>query len=383
MADLEDGQQYPVNATEGQRELGNTPVSTSSFEKYRDTSDNLSDTESQQSNISLYEMAVDNINLREMSNAIDEVAATIDSRRSLDNPRESVDGPHTEEILTPKEAIEIVREFDGKNLSIESFIGEIDEARGLVPNDRQKYLLRLIKAKRITGTAARELEAYSTETYQELFEALRLLYASTQPVEVWQNSRARCFQRRNETVTQYANRFLEVQNKVLNCTINSTEPIDDRRIHAEYERKQGLRQFLLGLRPEYAIQVRSQNPGNIRQAIALAQAAESQQMTREIMMKQAESKPDREHGTRTTTNFKTQDRPSDRNRIVTCNYCKRLGHSEHECRTKKYHEERAKQTRNFREDSVQKNPPGRIHEIQDDDPQDPLEYTPLETVEEQ
>nr|XP_012136797.1 PREDICTED: uncharacterized protein LOC105662010 [Megachile rotundata] len=321
-------------------------------------------------------MATNNLDLSDIHNAVEEV---VRETRTSRHPSVTTDD---EDVLTPKEAIEVIRDFDGKSQSVESFIAEIDEVKRLVPREKQNYFLRLIKAKRIVGTVAREMEAYTTDTYNEFFEALRLMYASTQPVEVWQNSRSRCFQRRNETVTQYANRFLEIQNKVLSCTVNSEESVENKRAYAEYERKQGLRQFILGLRTEYATEVRAQVPKNIRQAIAIAQTSESQQMTREMMMRQLEPQSDRRNISRNAINNRDRkDRPTDRRDIPTCNYCKRLGHLEQECRTKKYHEERSRQTQNFRNAQYPK-PPDRVHDIQTD-PDTPLEYTLLETEKEQ
>lgn len=301
---------------------------------------------------------------------------------------ESVISNEQFEEISPKEALELIKEFDGKNIGVESFIASIEDVREQVT--RQDYFRRLIIAKRIVGDAARELQEYETDTYERLYEGLRILFGNLQPVSVFRDKRSRMFQGRNEPVSKFTNRFLEVQNQLLAVLANSTPNENKRRLIIEYEREQGLEQYLLGLRKEISTEVRAQRPDNIRAAIAKAQAAEAYDYTREMMTRNLNIS-DRNHSTRQGPSH-SSSRPSavsqpHQRTQVSCNYCQRLGHFERDCRKKKFDTQRRTdapaQSSGFHERRLQHRPPPRVNHLPEkinetEEPDPSLELTPLD-----
>lgn len=270
------------------------------------------------------------------------------------------------EEITPKEAIELVREFDGKGIGVEAFIASIEDVRSQVA--RPDYLRKLIIAKRIIGDAAREIEEYETDTYDKLYEGLRILFGNLQPVSVWRDKRARMFQGKNEAVSKFTNRFLAVQNQVLAVLSNSTPDEVKRKFIIEYEREQGLEQYLLGLRKELSTEVRAQRPGTIRAAIAFAQAAEAYDYTREMMTRNlnlTERNANTQHRPSHPTNRPPAASSSTQRTQVSCNYCHKIGHFERDCRKKNYDAQRKAnaQPSGFREGLFPPRPPQLVNHV--------------------
>lgn len=293
-----------------------------------------------------------------------------DSARDADQQSESrsIVSEATFEEMTPKEAIELIKEFDGKNIGVEGFISSIEDVRHQVT--RQDYLRRLVIAKRIVGDAARELQEYETDSYEKLYGALRLLFGNLQPVSVYRDKRSRMFQGRVESVSKFTNRFLEVQNQVLAVLANSTADENKRKLIVEYEREQGLEQYLLGLRKEISTEVRAQRPDNIRAAIAKAQAAEAYDYTREMMTRNlnlAERNPGMQQRAPRSSNRPPVASPTIQRTPMTCTYCQKLGHLERDCRKKIYDTQRRSnapaQPSGFRGDRFPPRPPPRVNHV--------------------
>lgn len=313
-------------------------MSKDSFTQYREPI--IIATDSETDSVVTNEMSLSNVN-DTIKNAMNKVfdRSTMQGEHSANTQQRSTAPSEVSdeafETLSPKEAIELIKEFDGKNIGVEPFIASIEDVRSQV--ERPDYLRRLVIAKRIVGNAARELQEYETDSYEKLYEGLRILFGNLQPVGVWRDKRARMFQGKNEAVAKFTNRFLEVQNQVLAVLANSTADETRRRFVIEYEREQGLEQYLLGLRKDISTEVRAQRPNNIRAAIAHAQAAEAYDYTREMMTRNLNLN-DRNSGTHprpssSSTKPSAAALSNQRTQVI-CNYCRKANHTEEVCRKK-------------------------------------------------
>lgn len=311
------------------------------------------------------------------SNSLPNVSETFETKMSIhgnsqQSRRNSETFEQDFEEITPKEAIDLIKEFDGKNIGVEAFISSIEDVRQQVT--RQDYLRRLIIAKRIIGDAERELQEYDIGSYDKLYEGLRILFGNLQPVSVFRDKRSRIFQGKLETVSKFTNRFLEVQNQVLAVLANSTVDEQKRQFVIEYEREQGLEQYLLGLRKEISSEVRAQRPSNIRSAIAKAQASEAYDFTRETMTRSL-NLAERHSSAAPPRNAPSTSRPhthssATHRQQVSCNYCHIFGHIERDCRKKS----RDLQNRNnssiqqsgFQRDRPLPRPPPGVNHVQEE-----------------
>lgn len=296
---------------------------------------------------------------------------TTHTKENDQSPAASVFSDMALEELTPKEAIELIKDFDGKSIGVETFITSIEDVRCQVV--RQDYFRRLIITKKIVGDAGREIQQYEIETYDKLYDALRILFGNLQPVSVWRDKRSRIFQGKSESVSKFTHRFLEVQNKVLAVLANTITDEVKRRFVIEYEREQGLEQYLLGLQKEISIEVRAQRPENIRAAIAKAQAVEAYNYTREVMTQNlsfAERNLGMHHRLSHSSSKPPAPSSSTHRQQVACDYCQRIGHLERDCRKKIYDTERksnnAQQTSDFHERRLPPQPPPRINHLQEE-----------------
>lgn len=299
-------------------------------------------------------------------------------------------------MLTTHEAIEIITPFDGHNQSLENFIADISETKQLVEHSKQRYFLKLVLAKRIIGEAKRSIEEYHTNSYEELFSSLRTLFGGQQPISVWRNARAKCCQGKTETVINFSNRFVEIQNKIIASISDSTRDSTRRQYQIEFEQEQGLELFLDGLHIRYSTDVIALKPKNIREAITCAQKSEARYAKHQSLVENAEREkehPRRDNG----RTFKRENNVRSSRELPRCAYCKKLGHLERECRTKKWDDERQQYSsrrqsdqqssqarQDFRRGLPNPNPPPRINALDTEqmEPHSEPDYSPYTEINE-
>lgn len=172
------------------------------------------------------------------------------------------------------EQLKLIPEFNGDNISVETFIFELRIALREINADERNRFIRLVKAQKITGKAQRSLDGADIQNVEDFQQVLRLYFGETKTLDTARIERSMCMQG-NENVLDYNRRFTNAQLNIRRAISNDSS-IDS--THRKYalsdEEKHGLSQYIRGLKESHRIIVKAQRPKTIREAQNLALESE-------------------------------------------------------------------------------------------------------------
>lgn len=240
-------------------------------------------------------------------------------------------------------ALHLIPEFDGSN--VESFIGHIQYAVKRVEPDQHADLLCSIIAQKMTGRAKGAIRLDIISSFMQLYEKLRFLYGKAEHLTALEVQRDTCIQRHNETVDEFITRFVKIHDDII-TTLNSQRiGITSICLREELYQERAIEAFRQNIKQEISDHLYYFELDTLNQAFSKPRTFEGELQLQRLRTQRSE-------GFKKSPQQKQFQRPQ----FKECNYCKKRGHEEKECRTKVFHQQRNQQ--NFRERRNPSQPPG-------------------------
>ncbi|TGZ55122.1 hypothetical protein DBV15_11955 [Temnothorax longispinosus] len=144
-------------------------------------------------------------------------------------------------------------------------------------------------------------------------------------LSVLEVQRDTCIQRHNETVDDFINRFFQIHNEIITTLKSRKTGIIPSRIQEEIYQKKAIEVFCRNIKPKIGSFLYSFELDTLNQAFSKAKIVEGGLQLRKLQMQcnKAFKKP----------RFQPKEGSY-------CNYCKKRGHEENDCRTKAHHQRR-------------------------------------------
>ena len=158
-----------------------------------------------------------------------------------------------------RDALEIVPQFDGKNMPLSVFIEGCVEAKSMLPNDLtvEENLTKLIRSE-ISGEARKSIQGNSYNTIEALIQRLKNIYSPTKSVYQFQGELGAMYMWTDKNVFSYGSRIMEGVERIVDAhKINNKNKIDE--TFLKDLDKTVVECFIRGLRPELEIRVRESN----------------------------------------------------------------------------------------------------------------------------
>lgn len=264
-----------------------------------------------------------------------------------------------------EKCIPMIPEFDGQNA--EQFINMIMRVRTILVEHQHQYLLLAILSQKLKGKAATSIRADTIPSLDKLIEKVRFLYGKTVDVSALATKRNLCKQKPNESVDEFIERFSKIHDEVITAINTNNDPtmIETREILATEE---SVRAFKRNARRDISVFLLGQRTNDLQSTFEAAR------------MFDLETRYSRMFDRNDSRDLK-RDKRDIRSKPKFCNYCKRNGHVEEECRTKKYHQEHKDQKKDFHRDHKTTNPPGSTTMAQEKEEESTTSPKPLSKTE--
>lgn len=259
-------------------------------------------------------------------------------------------------IKNYNKAMPLIPDFDGSN--VETFINHIQIASKRLAVDQHELFLCGIVAQKLVGRAKHSIRTDTTPNFPQLYEKLRYLYGKARNLSALEVQRDTCIQRTNESIDEFINRFLRIQDDIIHTVNSQSTGIATICLQEQMYQQKAVEVFRRNVKTEISDHLYSFEFTQLNEAFSKARAFEAELQLRKLRTQRYETskKPFQPR-----THFQTKE----------CTYCKRRGHEEKECRTKVFHQQRGQQ--NFRERQSFNRPPDRAsHHLRATD-QDPDE----------
>lgn len=165
-----------------------------------------------------------------------------------------------------KAELDLVTHFDGRNISVETFISDIKNFLDSMSSVNHARAIKLITTQKIVNEARTAIDGQQIVDRDSLFEVLRGQYGNCKSYELAILERSQCVQGR-ESVAAYSRRFDQLHRDVRRSIINDpSNTTDTHSILLNNEDKIGLTQFVRGLKYKIKIRVQSLRPTTIKEA---------------------------------------------------------------------------------------------------------------------
>ena len=211
------------------------------------------------------------------------------------------------QTVSLKDAIKMVPEFDGSNISLGQFLEGCNEAREMIEAGSEGNLVKLIRSK-IFGEARQAIIGQTFTKVEELKDFYRTIYVPTKSVQQLIGELGREYQRDGESVLSFTNRIKEIGRKILETKKLSVEGLNQ--AFRESTNRNIMECFLQGLLPVIGQRIKTLD--NINNIVAEAIQIE----------KQLEAQAALRYNRTETTKPKL---------IRTCQLCKKEGHEADVC----------------------------------------------------
>ena len=113
-----------------------------------------------------------------------------------------------------KDALRVIPEFNGDNISLSSFLDACDEASEMIEVADQGKFAKLLRSK-LTREARRSIQGQTFDTVEELKNFLKNLYAQSKTIHQLAGEMGNEFQKDSDSVLAFANRVREIGRKIL------------------------------------------------------------------------------------------------------------------------------------------------------------------------
>ncbi|KAH0563565.1 hypothetical protein KQX54_002205 [Cotesia glomerata] len=184
-----------------------------------------------------------------------------------------------------KSHLEVFTKFDGDNISVETFIFEIKSIFNEVPEESRVLFIRLIISKKIVRYARKVIDGNDIRSLEDLIRILRINFGENKSYDVTLLERSQC-QQNDQSVLNYNKKFNDCHLNVKRALNNNSEfDAENRMLILKNEERQGLAQYVRGLRASIKLFVKSGKPTTIREAQNLALEIEKEELISQVVTK--------------------------------------------------------------------------------------------------
>lgn len=221
-----------------------------------------------------------------------------------------------------RDALEAVPIFNGDNITFSHFVEGCEEALSMIAPSQEIILVRAIRNK-LKGDAHRSILGKIFNSLQELVEFLRKKYGPRETVYEAQARLAYICQRDDEKVSSYSNRVREIGKHIIDAQKRQSNGISRDFEKAMEEHLKIC--FLRGLNPEIQIKKEGTFDDLESRAIDAERELETIKTIRQVVLGEKISNDNKRTVNASLRRVGTEP-------IVTCQYCKKIGHTADRCR---------------------------------------------------
>lgn len=120
----------------------------------------------------------------------------------------------TNQTVSLADALKIVPEFDGSNISVTEFLRGCSEAKNMIGAAAEGNLIKLIRTK-IFGEAKETILGQDFNTLEDLGNFIKDIYSTTKTVKQLYGELGNEYQKENENVLTFANRIRDIGSRIL------------------------------------------------------------------------------------------------------------------------------------------------------------------------
>lgn len=237
------------------------------------------------------------------------------------------------QMVTIKDALRVIPEYDGSNIPLRQFLEGCDEAREMIDPSAEKNLVKLLRCK-ITGEARQTIAGQSFDSLEKLREFLKSIFAPAKTVAQLLGDLGKEFQRERESVITFANRMRDLGSAVLEAERIRRGTVAES--FCENIRDNVVDCFRRGLRADIEQRLLHLRDANIaeliREAVRVERELETQNNLRKNHLNNADfSRHTRKvyHCTICTSN--EHDASNCGSKLQICQFCDKSGHAAREC----------------------------------------------------
>lgn len=231
------------------------------------------------------------------------------------------------QIVSLRDALAIIPEYDGRTTSLRAFLQGCDEAVAMLEPESEQYLVKAVRVK-IKGEPRRTIHLQSFESIEELGTFLKSIYAPARNLYQLQGELGSIYQKSNESVIAYANRIRDLGFQIIEAYElgqKNEEDEEANKIFNTNTQKSLPTCFMNGLKSE--IEQRMERHDDIDDAVKQAVKVERELIGRATLRGEKINDPE------------TKDNKSDKKRSVNvvtfeeaeCQLCKKTGHTAATC----------------------------------------------------
>lgn len=220
----------------------------------------------------------------------------------------------------------LIKNFSGEKSLVHEFVDTCDSILEMASEAQKPTIIQLIKIN-ITGNAGALVRNREFATWDLLKNFLLSTFSEKYGMGHYQIQLNTSKQGHNETVADYAFRVETLLHQMVRA-LDATLTVAEKKANVKLLQSQALNAFIAGLKTEIRTIVKAQKPETFVDASSLAQVEEME-------LKSSNERVDR-HAPRYT-----RETP----RTVEYFYCRKIGHSEFDCRQKRYDNERNRRIR--------------------------------------
>lgn len=269
----------------------------------------------------------------------------------------TISSPAVSEHIQFNVLMKFIKSFDGDKHKLSPFIKNCENAISLA-SDSQKELLFKFILSQLEGKAELACSLKVFENWQDLKSFLKTTFGETKHRDHLLLDLQNCKYKASETVSQYSLRLETYLTRLQTDIAHSTKDSSELKGRIANTEDLALHTFLLGLPNHISSIVRCRNPSTLNDAISLAIQEEKMynymQTTKTIEPRPIKCKicgklghSERScfhnrrpiHSLSQTPNPKPSTSNSSQGlntNVVTCRYCKNIGHDISECRKRQY-----------------------------------------------
>lgn len=215
-----------------------------------------------------------------------------------------------------RHSLSLLPTFNGTNIPVHQFTSDCKGVLELVEPDERSFLFRAILQAKLTGEAALVRSIYTITNLDELCEALIKEFGSYKTFDHWELEINNLRQNRDESIEQYVSKVRKLNSEMI-ITISNYPDQAARAGLKVFATNKLIDHFLGGLHKHIGQHLLAQKFNTLEDAI--------ESTVRFIKKSQYH-----------TERFRANNK-SNQSTHITCNYCKKIGHSESECRKKAFH----------------------------------------------
>ena len=249
------------------------------------------------------------------------------------------------ELISAKEILGTIESLNGQNdIGIEDLIKSVEKAK--VQCLQPGLLLDFIIAQKITLSKKNTIRFININSYDDLYDALRQNLKQKNSILALKSKVESCKQGMTETVQNFITRYRQILNEINYATQAQYQNPTERRIKIKMEEQEAINRYLLNLKREIRLQIRSLKPTTLAEAQGYASETEMwikksqpariqppKQAPRAFIRATSQPRPS-ENTTGTAAKIPNQNIAlADRTKI-SCHKCGKLGHFASQCMAK-------------------------------------------------